>query len=207
MKKAQKGATLIEVIVAAFVISILLTVAVQVFVPAMRAWGDGQKRSEVTQGLLVTSNWIADDIQRCSPNSLNLTDEGILVMRTSRGLGADHTNEFNEVVAYWVENGELFRGDRDEGAGANTGPPALTLTDVGALETKRRVASGVTTFEVNIVQPWRINLHMVVTRGQSPAGNEIVNDTLRSAEIRTSYSSMYAPFDPNVAEASAALED
>lgn len=194
-RQKVRAVTLVEVVVASFVISILLAVAVQVLIPAMRAWGDGQKRSELSQGLLVTANWIADDVLRCSPNSLDLTDQGVLVMRTSRGLHDDDKNNFSEVVAYWVAEGTLYRGNRDDGAGINTGPPPLTLADVGNLRGKRRVASGVTTFEVEVVQPWRIDLHLVVERGG------------RRAEIQTSYSSMYAPFDPNLAEASADLAD
>jgi hypothetical protein len=186
MKRAQ-GITLVEITVASFLLSLVLLVTVNVLVPALNAWSDGQRRSEVSQGLMLAANWLGDDVTRSSPNSIKLTDEGVLVMQCALNQQADDSNEFNEMVAYWVEGKELFRGDRTLGEAGPT-PPEVTIGELSGLESKRRIASGVEEFKVEIVQAWRIELHLRIERNG------------REGELQTSYSSIYAPFDPNVAE-------
>lgn len=183
----KRGLTLVEIVVASFLLSLLLAVAVKVMIPALRAWTEGQKRSEVSQGLLVTANWVGDDVQRSAPDSIKMNDEGVLVMRCALGQQADHTNEFDQMVAYWAEDGELYRASETLAPGGS-GPPEITLTDLAALKSRRRVASDLEEFEVTVVQPWRIDLYMKLKRDE------------RVGEIRTSFSSMYAPFDPKVVE-------
>ncbi|MCA9775669.1 MAG: prepilin-type N-terminal cleavage/methylation domain-containing protein [Candidatus Eremiobacteraeota bacterium] len=187
MKLRCRGITLVEIVVASFVMSILLTVMVKVLVPALRAWSDGQKRSEVGQSLLVTTSWLGDDIVRSAPDSLSVNEEGILGMRCALGQQESYENEFKEVVAYWIVEKELYRADKtlDESA---SGAPLLTLEELQSFESKRRVGSGVEVFEVTAVTPWRVDVHLVVEKDG------------RSAEIRTGFSSMYAPFDPNTKE-------
>lgn len=182
----RRGITLVEIVVATFVMSLLLVVSVKVFIPAMRAWTDGQKRSEVSQSLLVTTAWLGDDVSRSSPESLELTDEGILGMRCALGQQESFENEFKELVAYWLVDKTLYRADKTVDGGS--GPPALTLIDLETFESTRKVGSGVEVFEVTVVNPWRLEAHLVVEKDG------------RSAEIRTGYSSMYAPFDPNTKE-------
>lgn len=189
LSRRPRGVTLIEISVASFVLSILLLVAAKVFAPAMRAWADGQKRSEVSQSLLVTANWIGDDVVRSSPGSLVYTAEQVLGMKCSLGQSKDENNPFNQVVAYWREKDELFRGD-DIVTGVDDPalPPNLTKADLPKMATHRRVSSQVKDFGVEVVQPWRIVLHLQLERDG------------RSAVLETSYSSIYAPFDPNIAE-------
>jgi hypothetical protein len=183
----RRGITLVEIVVASFVMSILLTVMVKVLIPALRAWSDGQKRSEVGQSLLVTTSWLGDDIVRSAPDSIALNEEGILGMRCALGQQESFENEFKEVVAYWIVEKELYRADNTLDASA-TGPPVLTLPQLEGFETKRRVGSGVEVFEVTVVAPWRVEVHLVVEKEG------------RSAEIRSGFSSIYAPFDPNTKE-------
>lgn len=185
--KRSRGVTLAEVLVASFVFSLLMAVAFKVLVPALRAWSDGQRRSEVSQSLLVTANWLGDDIVRSSPDSIQKTPEGILVMRCALGQQTDHNNEFDQLVAYWEENGDLFRGSKTLPPGS-TGPPQLTLADLDSLESKRRVGSSLDLFDITVTQPWRVDVHLKVLKEG------------RKGEILTSFSSMYAPFDPNVVE-------
>jgi hypothetical protein len=177
----------VEIMVASFVLSLLLMVAVQLLIPALRAWTDGQQRSEISQSLLVTTNWIGDDVLRSAPDSLRVTDEGVLVMRCSEGPKDDHKNEFNQLVAYWETGGELFRGEHTLGS-EGSGPPEITLAELGSLQTVRRVAFDLTSFEAEVVQPWRVELNLKIAKGE------------RNGELQTSFASMYAPFDPNIAE-------
>jgi type II secretory pathway component PulJ len=184
----NRGLSLIEIVVATFVMSMLLVVSVKVLIPALRAWTDGQKRSEVGQSLLVTSSWIGDDVIRSAPESMIVTeDEGIFGMRCALGQQESFENEFRELVAYWVDEKTLYRADKTLDSGG-TGPPELLLEDLETFESKRRVGSGIETFEVNVVHPWRMEVHIVVEKDG------------RSAEIRTGFSSIYAPFDPNTKE-------
>lgn len=185
--KRIRGITLVEVVVASFVFSLLMTVAIKVLIPALNAWSDGQKRSEVSQSLLLTANWLGDDVVRSSPDSIQTTDEGLLVMKCALGQQADHTNEFKELVVYWEENGDLFRGDKTL-ATPGAGPTTIARDELDTLESKRRIASDLELFEVTVVQPWRVELHLRVLRDG------------RQGEIRTSFTSMYAPFDPNIVE-------
>ena len=183
----RRGLSLVEIVVATFVMSILLVVSVKILIPALHAWSDGQKRSEVGQSLLVTTSWIGDDVVRSAPDSMELTEEGILAMRCALGQQESFENEFRELVAYWVSEKVMYRADDTQDAGG-TGPPMLMMDDLEAFESTRRVGSGVEVFEVDVVQPWRMEIHLVVTKDE------------RSAEIRTGFSSMYAPFDPNTKE-------
>lgn len=194
MSLRRRGITLVEIVVASFVMSILLTVMVKVLIPALRAWSDGQKRSEVGQSLLVTSSWLGDDIVRSAPDSIILNDEGILGMRCALGQQESYENEFKEVVAYWVVDKELYRADNTLDASA-TGAPVLTLPQLEEFESKRRVGSGVEVFEVTVVAPWRVEVHLIVEKEG------------RSAEIRSGFSSIYAPFDPNTKEKELGSED
>lgn len=186
MKKRQ-GVTLVEIIVATFILSLLLTVVIQVMLPALRAWSEGQKRSEVTQGALVTATWLGDDVLRSSPNSMLVNDEGILVMRCASGQQVDHTNDFNQLVAYWREGEDLYRADTVLTT-AVSGPANVTLAEVADFDTRRRVASGVTTFDIDLTRPWRLDLDLELQKGGRRAG------------IQTSFTSMYTPFDTNLAE-------
>lgn len=185
MKNMRRGITLVEIIVATFVMSILLLVAVQVLIPALRAWSDGQKRSEVSQSLLVTANWIGDDVLRSSPNSLLVNDEGVLVMRCTAQNPADDSNEFTEMVAYWLEGDELFRGTRSASAGESE--PPITIAELGGFNTKRRIASGVVDFKPVVERAWLIDLTLKLDKNGRPG------------ELKTSYASIYAPLDPNIA--------
>lgn len=184
MKK--RGVTLVEVLVGFFLTSVLLTVLLTVLVPAMRAWTDGQKRSELGQSLLVTTSWLGDDIVRSAKDSISLNDQGMLIMRCALGQQDSHENEFNETVVYWIEGKELFRADKST-SGSGSGSPEITPEDLETFDSQRKVASGVEVFEVNVVKPWRVDLYMKVEKNG------------RSAEIRTGYSSIYAPLDPNKA--------
>lgn len=178
---------MVEIVVASFVMSILLTVMVKVLIPALRAWTDGQRRSEVGQSLLVTSSWLGDDIVRSAPDSVALNEEGILGMRCALGQQESHENEFKEVVAYWIVDKALYRADNTLDASAS-GAPMLTLAQLDDFETKRRVGSGIEVFEVKVVAPWRVEVHLLVEKEG------------RTAELRTGFSSIYAPFDPNTKE-------
>jgi prepilin-type N-terminal cleavage/methylation domain-containing protein len=183
----KRGLSLVEIIVAMFVMSMLLVVSVNVFIPAMRAWSDGQKRSELGQSLLVTTSWLGDDVVRSAPDSMRLSDEGIFGMRCALGQQESFENEFKEMVGYWVSEKSLYRADKTVDA-TGSGPPLLTLEDVAAFESSRKVGSGLEVFEVKVVQPWRMEVRLVVEKEG------------RSAEIRAGFSSIYAPFDPNVKE-------
>jgi hypothetical protein len=181
------GFTLIELMVAATLALLVLTLVVQLFIPALRSWSDSQRRSEVSQNLLVTTSWLGEDVVRCSPGSLKLTPEGALVMRCAMGQTVDHNNPFSQLVAYWLEAGEVFRASTmlsDPEA-----EPPVTLAELKGLPEQRRVANQVTAFELTIPQPWRLEVRLALDKEG------------RRGEIRTSYSSIYAPFDIELAEA------
>lgn len=179
------GFTLIEVMVASTLALVVLTLVVTIFIPALRAWTDGQKRSEVGQSLLITSGWLREDVVRCSPGSLKLTDEGVLVMKCAMGQTVDHNNPFSQQVAYWQEGSDLFRSTL-----MLADPDSETVPNLAGVRTwpdRRKVAGYVTDFEVLIPQGWRLELFLAVDKEG------------RKGEIRTGYSSIYAPFDLEIA--------
>lgn len=182
--RSKVGFTLVEVLVASTLALLVLTLTIRLLIPALRAWSDGQRRSEVSQSVLMTSGWIGDDVTRAAPNSISLTPEGSLVMRCSRGQTVDHTNPFSELVVYWQEQGQLYRTVQQ----LNEGEDELPLTTIAALAAvpdRRRVASGVTKFEIelNPETPWLVGLALEVDR------------LGRKGAILTSFSSIYAPAD------------
>lgn len=196
--RSRRGVTLVEITVASFLLTLLLTVAVKVFIPAMKSWADGQKRSEASQSALVTANWIGDDMLRSSPGSVQLTPEKILVMKCAPSQTKDHTNTFSQAVAFWLDGSTLYRGSQDltslpdDDPGA---PPAVGVADLLKLDAKRKLSENVGAFDAEVVQPWRIVLRMKIDRGG------------RTVALETSYSSIYAPFDPNIAEAQNDLDN
>lgn len=182
----KRGFTLIELVIASALALVALLVGFQLFVPALKAWSDGQKRSEVSQGLLVTSNWIGDDVLRSSPGSLVVTPEGALVMRTSLGQRDSGVAQFDQFVVYWVREGDLFRSH--QALGDSDPEPSTFGADLDALPGKRRLSSNVTDFEPVVLQDWQISLYLAV------------NKLGRRGEIRTAFTSIYAPFDLEIAE-------
>lgn len=180
----KPGFTLVEVLVASTLALLVLTLTVRLLFPALRAWSDGQKRSEVSQSVLITSGWLDDDVTQAAPNSIALTPEGSLIMRCARGQTVDHTNPFLKLVAYWQEQGHLYRTVQqlNESEGEI---PATTLAALRAAPDRRRVASGVTRFEIelNPETPWLVGLAFEVDKEG------------RKAAILTSFCSIYAPVD------------
>ena len=183
MTRRHQGITLIEIVVASFLLSLVLLVAIQVFVPAMRAWTDGQRRSEVGQSLLVTSNWIGDDMLRSAPDSCELTEESIFSLKCTPGKQVNHEVKFSTEVAYWLDGTTLYRAQRENDNG-ETGPITPLLADLDGYDSKRRVGSDITIFEVELKQPWLIELHLKCDKEG------------RSSEIKTGFASIYAPFEP-----------
>lgn len=176
--------------VASALFLVVLTLVFQLFLPALRAWKDGQKRSEVGQSLLLTSDWLGEDVIRSSPGSITLTPEGALVMKCAQGQTTDDSNPFNLMVGYWQEGSDLYRSTQvlsDPDAEVS----GMTMADLAMLRDKRRVASGVTAFEVTTPQAWRVDLHLAVEREG------------RKGELRTGYASIYAPLDLEMADANA----
>lgn len=192
MKVRQQAFTLIEIIVASALGLVILTLLLQLFIPALRAWNDGQRRSEVGQSLLLSSKWLEDDILRCSPGSLELTEEEALVMKCALGQIEDYNNNFTEFVAYWCEDGDLYRATLQ--LDSPDAEPSLLLADLKALKNLRKVASGVEQFEVQVLNGWSAIVHLAVDKMG------------RRSEIRTAYSSIYAPFDLKIAEANETRE-
>lgn len=184
-----RGLSLIEVLVASTLALLALGLCLTLFFPALRAWKDGQKRSEVGQSVLMTSTWFGDDVIRSSPGSIQVTPEGIVVMKCALGQTVSHENPFSQSVAYWQEGGALYRTTKTL-ADSETAPPS-TLAELQALPDRRRVASGVTSFEVvvNPEQPWLVSLALEVEKEG------------RKGAISTGYSSIYAPSDREVLEA------
>ena len=185
--KNRRGTTLIEIMVASVLLLLVLLVAVQILIPALRAWTDGQKRSEVSQGLLVTSNWLAEDVIRAAPDSMRLTSDDVLLMRCALGQETDHTNEFKEVVAFWVENETLYRATHLL-AVPSAGLPTFSLGEVQLWTTRRTLATGVKKFEVNVINPWRLEFALSLEKQG------------RLGETKSSFSSIYAPLDASIAE-------
>ncbi len=184
-----RGLSLIEVMVASTLALLAIGLCLTLFFPAMRAWKDGQKRSEVGQSVLMTSTWFGDDVVRSSPGSIQLTPEGIVVMKCAQGQTVNHENPFSQSVAYWQEDGALYRTTKVL-ADSETTPPS-TLAEIKALPDRRRVASGVTKFEVlvNPEQPWLVSVALEVEKDG------------RKGTISTAYSSIYAPADREILEA------
>ena len=178
------GITLVELMVASTLALLVLGLTVQLLVPALRAWTDGQKRSEVGQSVLMTTTWIGDDVVRSSPGSVLLTPEGTLVLKCALGQTIDHNNPFSQLIAYWQEDGNLYRTAQNLSDPDAVLPPT-TIADLKNLPDKRRVASGVTKFEValNPDTPWLVGLTLEVEKEG------------RKGAIVTSYSSVYAPSD------------
>ena len=184
----NQGLSLVEVMVASTLALLAIGLCISLFFPAMRAWKDGQKRSEVGQSVLMTSTWLGDDVVRSSPGSLQITPEGSVVMKCALGQTVNHENPFSQSVAYWRDGGELYRSTKIL-ADSEAAVPS-TLAEIQALTDRRRVASGVTKFEVviNPEQPWLVSLDLEVEKDG------------RKGAISTGYSSIYAPSDREILE-------
>ncbi len=119
-------------------------------------------------------------------------------MKCTPGQTSSHVTAFSDAVAYWLEGEELYRGSQDLSALPDEDParpPSITIAEVIDLHSKRKIASKVKTFEAKVVVPWRLTLNIEIDRGG------------RTVAIRTAYSSIYAPFDPNLAEKQKEFEE
>ena len=190
----RKGFTLVELLVGSVLLLVVIALVAQLLIPALRAWSDGQKRAEVGQSVLLASSWLGEDVARSLPGSIRLTDEGVLVMQCALGQTTDHNNPFSQTVAYWLEGGREVDGERVEESlfrasrsGELEAEPSVLLTDVQAWPDRRRVAADVIAFAVEIPQPWRLELHLAVSK------------LGRKGELRTGFSSIYAPLDLEIA--------
>lgn len=190
----EKGFTLIEILVASSLALVVLLVLVQLFIPALRAWTDGQQRSEIGQNLLITTQWLGDDITRSAPGSARLTDEGVLVMKCALGQTVDDSNPFSEFVAYWRDDDILYRSVQTL-ASSDDPVPTATLAELAAVDNRRKIASGLTAFDVTIPREWRVQIHIAMKKLE------------RSGEIQTAFTSIYAPFDISTAELDAQLAE
>lgn len=186
--KANRGFTLIEVMVASVLALLVLTLIFQLFLPALRAWSDGQRRAEVGQSLLVTSTWIGDDVVRSSPGSLDNSTANMLIMHCSLGPTDTADNPFNQRVVYTLEDGgDLYRSVKELVDGES--PPLPTPAEVKIWKDRRRVGSNLTLFQALVPQEWRIELHMMLDKEG------------RKGEMKTGFASIYGPLDPAIAEA------
>lgn len=182
------GFTLVEVMVAGGLGLLVLTLVFQLFLPALRAWSDGQRRAEVGQSLLVTSTWVGDDVLRSSPGSMNVTADNILFMQCAEGPTVSSDNPFSQFVVYSLESGgNLYRSVKQLGEGET--PPTPTLSEIRSWKDRRKVGSNLTLFEVAVPQEWRLDLHLTLDKDG------------RKGEYRTGFASIYGPLDPGIAEA------
>ncbi len=187
--RPHRGFTLVEVMVAGTLAFLVLTLVFQLFLPALRAWSDGQRRAEVGQSLLVTSTWIGDDVVRSNPSSLNVTADNFLVMQCAQGPTISSENPFNQFIVYSLENGtDLYRSVKPLADGET--PPTPTLSEVQSWKDRRRVGSNLTLFAVTVPQEWRVDLHLTLDKDG------------RKGEMKTGFASIYGPLDPSVADPS-----
>ena len=169
--------------------------------PALRAWSDGQKRSELTQSALVVSNWIRQDFLRSSPDSAQADDKGMLTLDCAIKKRESHESEFSEQVIYWREGRNIRRASQNK---VVNDPDFLTATleDLAGFDSVRRLSAHVapdeldsegqtrSSYEIQIGAntPWRATLYLKLQKED------------RVAEIQTSFSSIYAPFDAKFVE-------
>lgn len=207
MKNPQRGISLVEILVASSVLSLILLVTTRVMIPALKAWSDGQKRSELTQNALVFSNWMRGDFLRSSPDSTEIDNNGNLVLNCALQQANSHELDFSERVIYWRNDTNIRRASQNHRTDKPNNPVA-TLDDLSNFDSVRRLTANVAPDEIdstgqtvssyqvriNPNTPWRVTLYLKLQKEQ------------RIAEVQTSFSSIYAPFDTNIAEADNALE-
>jgi len=112
----KRGFTLAEVLVGSGLAMLVLTVAVMVFIPALRVWNRGQARAEVQQAALVGGNWLRRDVEHAAPETLYWEGGGLRLVVQGRPLKHDATGAslWQEHVFYWLgSEGDLHRQVRE----------------------------------------------------------------------------------------------
>ncbi len=109
---SQRAWSLLELVVAAALLSLVLLVATMVFRPALRSWTEGQQRSEAQQVVAVTSRWLESDVVAARPDSLGWQQDQLLLARADEPPRYDSFGWplYDRVVSYWLdEEGALHR--------------------------------------------------------------------------------------------------
>ncbi|MCA9790941.1 MAG: type II secretion system protein [Candidatus Eremiobacteraeota bacterium] len=115
----KRGMTLVEVLVVAGLLSLILTVAVMVFGPAVRSFRRGQDRAESQQTVAVAARWLKVDIQSAAPGSVRWdTDQLVMVTQGDPpAFEADGEPQWTTILSYWKDGqGELHRQSDPLGA-------------------------------------------------------------------------------------------
>lgn len=103
---ADRGVTLLEVLVAAALLLLVLSLAVTVFKPALLTWIRGQQRSEAQRSVLVAGRWLRHDVEVCSADAIVIDSGAVMMVLCSPQGECDPTGEtrWTEAVLYWVDS-------------------------------------------------------------------------------------------------------
>lgn len=125
----KRGFTLAEVLVGGGLALLVLSVAVMVFVPALRVWNRGQARSEVQQAAMVGGTWLRRDIEHAAPETIYWEGGGLRMVVQGRPLEHNAAGDalWHEHVFYWLgDAGTLHRQARELDPPPSE-PPALPV--------------------------------------------------------------------------------
>ena len=177
-----RGTTLVEVMVASALLSLLLLVSAKLFIPAVRAWERQQKETERTQGLLVAINWLEKDLGLAQLGSVSFQDNTVLTLVKSKAQVEGQQNPFRVRVIYTLSEGSLFRFQQE------FEPKDKLESLVVPTEKGLPIARNIVRFVIQTPQDWLTE----VTIASRVGGRE--------SEIVTAVTSAYAPLDAAIEE-------
>ena len=172
--RRNRGLSLVEVLVAAGLLSLILLVSAQVFVPSIRAWRRQQKQTESTQNSLVAINWLESDLSLSKPTSVSFENNTTLRLIKSQPQPEPGQSPFRIRVTYILAEGTLYRSQQEFDPETQE-----VLPEVPGLP----IANSVEKFLVRTPQAWITDIEFKTNMGGQ------VN------EIQTAITSVYAPFD------------
>ncbi len=180
-RSAVGGVSLIEVVVAASLSSLLLVLVLGLFAPALRAWSTGQQAAEGQQQLLMVARKLGGDIGQSVPRTLTFTPEREFAFQALHAFRDSAAEEGSDMkIVYACPEGELWR--RVEPSSAEE---ALVPLRILPGVQRQKLASGVVLFELRLESPWSCSVRLHYKRSE------------RQYSLITAYSSRYAPLQPS----------
>ena len=185
MRRLSRGVTLAELLVASGLAALCIGLAIELLIPALRAWSDCQKQASIDRELLVLYRQLDKDVGWAIPKSIIVDSSGRLSMSCAESLMGSSQVQPRVQVSYWRKNSELLRTSQVlEDSAANDIP--RYLSQIEDIPGSRTLACDISELEFEVPQSWLVRIHVVLSKGvRSHRG-----------ELMTAFASHYAPITP-----------
>lgn len=160
MWRARRALTLVEVLIAATVATLILGILYRFLVPVMEGSKRGAEAVEAQQTAATTMSRVVTALHHTSPDSLFIED-GWLAFRTAQDTTPEGKTVWSErLTVFHLSDGRLEQAEYPLSGAEPTAAGFQISSDelAGNLQSQRLLATGVEVFEVSIGPPLEVRL-------------------------------------------------